>query len=62
LNGCRELFGWTEGQALSKIDDIHITILEIYKSAQAQGITTNKAADQLAEDRLRLVRSTDSTD
>jgi leucine dehydrogenase len=53
LNGCRELFGWTEAQALNKIDDIHDTILKIYESAQAQAITTNKAADRLAEERLR---------
>ena len=53
LNGCRELFGWTTEQALSKIDDVYATILRIYESAQAQGITTNNAADRLAEDRLR---------
>src|ERR1041385_5776609 len=56
LNGCRELFGWTTEQSLSKIDDIYATILRIYESAQAQGITTNKAADLLAEDRLRSAR------
>lgn len=56
LNGCRELFGWTEEQALSKIDLIYDTILKIYESARAQEITTNKAADRLAEDRLRAVR------
>jgi leucine dehydrogenase len=56
LNGCRELFGWTETQALSKIDDIYDTILRIYESAQAQGIATNNAADRLAEDRLRRAR------
>jgi leucine dehydrogenase len=56
LNGCRELFGWTTEQSLSKIDDIYATILRIYESAQAQGITTNKAADLLAEDRLRRAR------
>lgn len=53
LNGCRELFGWTEQQSLSKIDDIYNTILRIFESAYAQGLTTNKAADRLAEDRLR---------
>src|SRR6185369_8698948 len=62
LNGCRELFGWTEAQALSKIDDIYDTILRIYESARAQEITTNKAADRLAEDRLRRVRATDHAD
>jgi len=56
LNGCRELFGWTTEQALSKIDDVYDTILRIYENAQAQGITTNKAADLLAEQRLRSAR------
>jgi len=37
LNGCRELFGWADEQALSKIDDIYDTILRIYESAHAQG-------------------------
>ena len=53
LNGCRELFDWTAAQSLSKIDEIYDTILSIYESARAQDITTNKAADQLAEDRLK---------
>ena len=53
LNGCRELFGWKSEDALRKIDEIYDTTLRIFESAQAQGITTNKAADQLAEDRLK---------
>ena len=53
LNGCRELFGWKPEDALRKIDEIYDTTLRIFESAQAQGITTNKAADQLAEDRLK---------
>jgi leucine dehydrogenase len=53
LNGCTELLGWNPNQALSKIDEIYDTVLRIFESAEAQGIPTNKAADQLAEDRLR---------
>jgi leucine dehydrogenase len=53
LNGCRELLDWTPEQSLTKIDDIYDTILKIFKDAEAQGLTTNKAADRLAEDRLR---------
>ena len=53
LNGCTELFGWTAEQSLSKIDQIYDTVLRVFESAQTQGITTNKAADQLAEERLR---------
>jgi leucine dehydrogenase len=52
LNGCRELFGWKAEDALKKIDEIYDTTLRIFESAQEQGITTNKAADRLAEKRL----------
>ena len=53
LNGCREVLGWTEEHAVRKIDEIYETILKIFDAAQTQGITTNKAADRLAEERLR---------
>ena len=53
LNGCRELFGWDVTYSLRKVDEIYETILKIFESAEAQGITTNKAADRLAEERLQ---------
>ena len=53
LNGCTELLGWEAEYAVKKVDEIYDTILRIFESAQAEGITTNKAADRLAEDRLR---------
>jgi leucine dehydrogenase len=53
LNGCIEILGWSTEQAARKVDEIYDTILRIFQSAQAQGITTNKAADQLAEERFR---------
>ena len=53
LNGCTELLGWEAELAARKVDEIYDTILTIFESAQAEGITTNKAADRLAEDRLR---------
>jgi leucine dehydrogenase len=56
LNGCIELLGWEPEQASRKIDEIYDTILRIFEGAQAQGIGTNKAADRLAEDRLKGCR------
>lgn len=53
LNGGRELLGWTAEESLTKVDQIYDTVLRVFESAKAQGITTNKAADQLAEERLR---------
>jgi leucine dehydrogenase len=54
LNGCTELLGWESAEALRRVDDIYKTTLMIFESAKAKGITTNKAADLLAEDRLRM--------
>jgi len=53
LNGCVELLGWKSDHALQKVDEIYDTLLRIFESAQTEGITTNKAADRLAEDRLK---------
>jgi leucine dehydrogenase len=53
LNGCIEVLGWKADHALKKVDEIYDTMLRIFETAQAQGITTNKAADRLAEERLR---------
>ena len=52
LNGCIELLGWDAEHALTKVDGIYDTVLSIFETAQAQGLTTNEAADRLAEDRL----------
>ena len=52
LNGCVELLGWEADHALRKVDEIYDTLLRIFESARADGITTNKAADRLAEERL----------
>ena len=55
FNGCTELLGWEPERAQKKIDEIYDTILTIYESANAEGISTNKAADRFAEGRLRRV-------
>jgi leucine dehydrogenase len=53
LNGSTELLGWKPADAARRIEEIYDTILRIYESARDQGLTTNKAADQLAEERLK---------
>jgi len=53
LNGCVEVLGWDPEHALRKVDEIYDTILRIFQSAEAEAITTNQAADRLAEERLR---------
>src|ERR1041385_5923007 len=58
LNGCTELLGWEAAEATKRIDEIYDTTLKIFETAKSQGITTNKAADRLAEDRLKGAAST----
>lgn len=53
LNGCTELLGWSPERAYSKVMGIYDTVLSIFKTAEAEGITTNEAADRLAEERLK---------
>ena len=55
INGCRELLGWEASQSAAKIDAIYDTVLEILRTAEAEGIPTYKAADRLAEERLSAV-------
>ena len=56
LNGCVELLGWRAEHAARKVDEIYDTVLQIFAAAQAEGTTTDKAADHLAEARLRAAR------
>ena len=52
INGCRELLGLEESQTTAKVDQIYDTVLDIFRTAEAEGIPTYKAADRLAERRL----------
>jgi leucine dehydrogenase len=52
LSGCRELLGWEAWQTAAKLDEIYETVLDIFRTAEAEGIPTYKAADRLAERRL----------
>jgi leucine dehydrogenase len=53
INGCRELLGWEASESAAKIDEIYHTVLDIFRSAEAEGIPTYRAADRLAETRLK---------
>ena len=57
FNGCTELLGWEPETALRKVDEIYDTILKIFETANAQGITPSHAADRLVEERLRQAES-----
>jgi leucine dehydrogenase len=54
INGCcREMMGWDVPATLAKTDAIYDTLLNIFRTAQREKIPTYKAADRLAEERLK---------
>ena len=57
LNGCIEVLGWNREESGRKVHEIYDTLLRIFEAADAEGISTNTAADRLAEDRLRGAQS-----
>ena len=57
INVYGEIAGWDPQRALRKADEIYATTLGVYELAETEGIPTYKAADRLAERRLRAVSS-----
>jgi leucine dehydrogenase len=53
INGCRDLLGWDAAQSAAKVDEIYDTVFNIFRLAETEGIPTYKAADVLAEKRLK---------
>jgi leucine dehydrogenase len=56
FSGCVELLSWSPERASNKVDEIYDTILRIFEIAEAEDISTNKAADRIAEDCLEGAR------
>jgi len=52
INGCRELLGWQQTDAMGRVDGIYETMLSILESAQSRGMPPFRVADELAEMRL----------
>ena len=53
LSGGAVLFGWTREKVRAEGLAIYDTLLSVFAIAKADGIPTYKAADSLAERRLR---------
>lgn len=53
ISGTIGILGWSAGQMRHKVEEIYDTLSELFESARNNGITTGRAADQLAEQRLR---------
>lgn len=55
-NGAIELLGWDRDLVFSKVDKIYDTMLRIYTIAERDKIPTYRAADRLAEERLKQAK------
>ena len=53
FSGCVELLGWKPEHVAKKVDEIYNTVMSILELASAEDISTNKAADRIAESRFR---------
>lgn len=56
INVYQELSGWDAAAAKQKAANIYDTLLNIYREADATGLTTNQASDRIAEQRIQSVR------
>ena len=56
INVYSELAGWDRQRSLRKADEIYHTVLGVFEIAKQEGMPTYKAADRLAERRLKAVR------
>ena len=53
LSGGADLFGWPPEKVRARVLGIYDTLLSIFQIAKTEGISTDKAADHLAERRIR---------
>lgn len=53
FSGCVELLGWKPEHVAKKVDEIYNTVLSILELASAEDISTNQAADRIAESLFR---------
>lgn len=58
FSGCIELLGWDRAHASQKVDQIFDTVVRILELANSEAISTNKAADRIAENHLRQTERT----
>ncbi len=56
MNVSIEFEGWSDEKALRMVDTIYDTTLRIFETSEQQNISVNKAADFLAEERIRSIR------
>lgn len=57
FSGCLQVLKWTPEHVSKKVDEIYDTILNILELARAENISTNLAADRIAEKNLQQAKS-----
>ncbi len=57
INVYQEILGYDESEALNKTRKIYDRLLEVYKIAKEENITTAKAADKMAEKRINTMKN-----
>ena len=55
INVANELEGYNRQRAFDHAEDIYDTLMEIFKRSKRDNITTNKASDFQAEDRIKKI-------
>ena len=53
INVYNEMIGYQEDKALGQLNNIYVTLLEIFELAQKNGTTTYEASKNLAEERIK---------
>ncbi|HJU88890.1 MAG TPA: Glu/Leu/Phe/Val dehydrogenase dimerization domain-containing protein [Gemmatimonadaceae bacterium] len=53
INGSRELLHYDEPSVRERVERIYDTMLDVYERAKVKGVSTNRAADEMAEERMR---------
>lgn len=61
MNVSIEFEGWNDDKSRRMIDKIYDTTLEIFKTAEERGIPVNEATDYLAEQRLKSIKTIQTT-
>ncbi|HEY8365139.1 MAG TPA: Glu/Leu/Phe/Val dehydrogenase [Haloplasmataceae bacterium] len=57
INVYQELIGYDVNEATAKVKNIYNRLLEVYKIAKEENISTAKAADRLAEKRIATIKN-----
>ena len=55
INVADELIGYDRERAMKRVEGIYRTVREVFRRARLDGVTPSRAADNLAEDRIRDV-------